>query len=134
MIDPSEQHNTQIPTPLARVLKRKRGQRLKKAQRRKLQQQFIDTFGHLGQGQAMTQLGLSRFTFYAWLRDPAFKARYEAKLATYTLTYESWADEEDEDDAGLSYWMHQPAWRLIQRMKINERMKARRGEPHNIWW
>lgn len=126
------QQATQKSTPRARALRRP-GQRLKKAQRHRLQQQFIDTFGDVGQGQAMADLGLSRFTFYAWLRDPDFKARYESKLATYQLKpYEGLTDEQYEQ--GRNYWRGLPDWRLIQRVKIHERMEARRGQPHDIWW
>lgn len=130
----SERQDTQRSTPLARAryARRRPGQRLKKAQRCKLQQQFLDTFGHLGQGLAMTQLGLSRFTFYAWLRDPDFKARYEAKLATYQFNLDEWLNE--QENRMSEYWRSAPDWQLIQRMKIHERMSARRGEKHTIWW
>lgn len=114
----------------SRARKRKPGQRLKKKQRCELQQQFIDTFGHLGNVQAMTQLGLSRFTLYAWLRDPDFKARYEAKLATYQLAPYEWMT----DEQATLFCQSLPDWRLIQHMKIMERMNARRGQPYDIWW
>lgn len=71
------------------------GQRLKKGMRRKLQQQFIDSFGQMGNTAAMEALGLSRFTLYAWLRsDPDFKARYDEKLETYKCDWEPMSDEE----------------------------------------
>jgi len=31
----------------------------------------------------MKRLGLSRFTFYAWLRNPEFKQHYEETMASY---------------------------------------------------
>jgi hypothetical protein len=124
--------DTQRSTPRARALRRP-GQRLTKRLRLKYQRQFIETFGDGGIVQAMTRLGLSRFTLYAWLHDPSFAKRYAAKIASYELKpyVEPTAEEWEQTCQQLRSI---PDWQLIRRMKINERMKARRGEPHSIYW
>lgn len=113
-------------------IRRKRGQRLKKTQRHKLQKRFIERCGEVDIEATCAELGISRSTFYAWLRNDAeFKARYDFKLSSYALSDlmeedDVWATEKDDMWAD-AYLESLPEGQLILLMKAHYRRRRRQN-------
>lgn len=126
---PAERHLRHSKASFSRI--RKRGQRIKRGERRHLKREFLRRYPQTSTGisDICRQIGIGRCTFYAWLkRDAAFRARYQAIIdareAAEQAEFERFMVNIERERA--VYWRNLTDGALARALSVMSRRRARK--------